>query len=37
MEKCGMRYEGTMRQASRNNQGVCDTVMRAILRDEYNT
>ena len=37
MEKCGMRYEGTMRQANRNNQGVCDTVMRAILRDEYNT
>ena len=35
MEKCGMRYEGTMRQASKNNQGVCDSVMRAILREEY--
>ena len=37
MEKCGMRYEGTMRQASRNNQGVCDSVMRAILRSDYET
>ena len=35
MEKCGLRYEGTMRQASRNNQGVCDSVMRAILREEF--
>ena len=34
MEKCGLRYEGTMRQASRNNQGVCDSVMRAILKEE---
>ena len=36
MEKCGMRYEGTLRQADRNNQGVCDTVLRAILRNDYN-
>ncbi len=36
MEKCGMRYEGTLRQADRNNQGVCDTVLHAILRDECN-
>lgn len=35
MEKCGLRYEGTHRQASRNNQGVCDTVCRAILREDY--
>lgn len=35
MEKCDMKYEGTMRQASRNNQGVCDSVMRAILRSDY--
>ena len=35
MEKCGMKYEGTMRQASRNNQGVCDSVMRAILREDW--
>ena len=35
MEKCGMQYEGTMRQAGKNNQGVCDSVMRAILREDY--
>ena len=35
MEKCGMQHEGTMRQASRNNQGICDSVMRAILKEEY--
>jgi len=35
MEKCGLKYEGTLRQASRNNQGVCDEVMRAILREDY--
>lgn len=35
MEKCGMQYEGTMRQASRNNQGICDSVMRAILKGDY--
>ena len=35
MEKCGLRYEGTLRQGSRNNQGICDSVMRAILREDY--
>ena len=35
MEKCGMQHEGTMRQASRNTLGICDSVMRAILREEY--
>lgn len=35
MEKCGLRYEGTMRQGSRNNRGICDSVMRAILREDY--
>lgn len=35
MEKCGLQYEGTHRQASRNNQGVCDVVYRAILREDY--
>ena len=35
MEKCGLQYEGTMRQADRNNQGVCDSVMRAILKEDY--
>ena len=35
MEKCGMQHEGTMRQASRNTLGICDSVMRAILREDY--
>lgn len=35
MEKCGLRYEGTLRQADRNNQGICDKVVRAILREDY--
>ena len=35
MEKCGLRYEGTHRQASRNNQGICDVVYRAILKEDY--
>ena len=34
MEKCGLRYEGTMRRAGRNNQGIGDVVIRAILRDD---
>ncbi len=35
MEKCGMLYEGTMRQASRNNQGIDDSVVRAVLKEDY--
>ena len=35
MEKCGLRYEGTHLQDSRNNQGICDSVHRAILREDY--
>ena len=31
MKKCGMTYEGTHRQASRNNQGICDLSWYAIL------
>lgn len=31
MEKCGMRYEGTMRQAGRNNRGICDLCYYAAL------
>lgn len=32
MIKCGMRYEGTLRQSDRNNSGLCDTACYAILR-----
>ncbi|MFA5448916.1 MAG: GNAT family N-acetyltransferase [Clostridia bacterium] len=35
MQKCGLRYEGTMRQSDKNNQGICDAVNYAILREEY--
>ena len=35
MRKCGMKYEGTLRQANRNNQGICDSCVYAILRSEY--
>jgi len=35
MARCGMRYEGTQRQADRNNQGRCDSAMYAILAEEY--
>ena len=34
MKKCGMKYEGTMRSADRNNQGICDACMYALLRSE---
>ncbi|WP_308780598.1 GNAT family N-acetyltransferase [uncultured Clostridium sp.] len=35
MMKCGMKYEGTMRQADVNNQGICDYAMYGILANEY--
>lgn len=34
MEKCGMKLEGIMRQKDKNNQGICDIVMYAILRTD---
>ena len=33
MKKCGMTYEGTLRQSDRNNQGICDASWYAILRE----
>jgi len=33
--KCGMIYEGTMRQSDVNNQGICDAARYAILAEEY--
>ena len=35
MKKCGMTYEGTMRQNDRNNQGICDAAQYGILRSEW--
>ena len=34
MKKCGMRYEGTLRHADWNNQGVCDACYYALLASE---
>ena len=35
MRKCGMLYEGTLRSCDRNNQGICDVVLYAILRSDW--
>ena len=34
MRKCGMKFEGTLRQSDRNNQGICDADWYALLREE---
>lgn len=34
MKKCHMIYEGTLRQADSNNQGICDASYYSILRSE---
>ena len=35
MQKIGMKYEGTMRQAGINNQGIIDEVWYSVLASEY--
>ena len=35
MQKCGMKYEGTLRQACVCNNGIFDKVMYAILAEDY--
>lgn len=35
MIKCGMCYEGTLRQADANNQGLCDCAVYSILHKDY--
>jgi len=35
MQKCGLKYEGTMRQADWSNKGIVDACMYALLRSEY--
>ena len=34
MAKCGMKYEGTLRMADRNNQGICDACYYGLLAEE---
>lgn len=36
MMKCGLKYEGTHREADWNNQGRCDSAIYAILAKDYN-
>lgn len=35
MKKCGMQYEGTLRNYDWNNQGTCDACFYAILKEDY--
>ena len=35
MKKCGLRYEGTLRQAALSNQGIVDVCMYSLLRSEW--
>lgn len=35
MEKCGLRYEGTLRQADWSNQGIVDACMYSLLKSEW--
>jgi hypothetical protein len=35
MEKCGLRYEGTLKESDQNNQGICDASWYALLRKDY--
>ena len=35
MKKCSMKYEGTLRSADRNNQGIVDQCWYSILRNEW--
>jgi ribosomal-protein-alanine N-acetyltransferase len=36
MAKCGMKYEGHLRQADKNNQGIVDTIYYGIIAEDYN-
>ena len=35
MAKCGMKYEGLMRQADKSNQGIIDSIEYGILAEDY--
>lgn len=35
MQKCGLRYEGTMRQADYSNRGIVDAAVYSILKAEW--
>jgi len=35
MEKCGLIYEGTIKQGDLNNQGICDYSMYSLVAEDY--
>ena len=35
MKKCGMQYEGTLRQADYSNKGIVDACMHSLLSSDY--
>lgn len=35
MAKCGLKYEGTLREADWNNKGIVDACMYSLLKSEY--
>ena len=35
MKKCGLRYEGTLRQADFNNKGIVDACMYSLLKSDW--
>jgi len=35
MKKSGMQFEGILRQAGKNNNGICDSAVYAILKEDY--
>ena len=37
MRKCGMHFEGVLRSAGRNNQGIVDVAVYSMLSKEYQT
>lgn len=35
MIKCGLKFEGILRKASKNNMGICDIAVYAILKEDW--
>ena len=35
MKKCGLQYEGTLRQADYSNKGIVDACMYSLLKEEW--
>lgn len=35
MKKCGLKFDGIMRQASKNNLGICDVARYSMTKEDY--